>query len=68
MRDLFQSMEDLEEKYWLMKRLNFQIMKLNMMRRTSPLLEENQVYYEKILDRLSQKDSPAKKDTPNEKG
>jgi hypothetical protein len=46
-----------EEKYRLMKRLNFQIMKLNMMRRASPLLEENQVYCEKVLERLSQKDS-----------
>jgi hypothetical protein len=27
------------------------------MRRASPLLEENQVYYEKVLGRLSQKDS-----------
>ncbi len=54
LRDLFQSLGDVEEKYLLMKRLNFQIMKLNMMRGASPLLQEDQVYFEKILDRLSQ--------------
>ncbi len=54
LRDLFQSLGDVEEKYLLMKRLNFQIMKLNMMRRASPLLQEDQVYFEKILDHLSQ--------------
>jgi hypothetical protein len=56
LRDLLQGMEDLDEKYRLMKRLNFHIMKLNMMRRASPLLEENQVYCEKVLERLSQND------------
>jgi hypothetical protein len=55
LRDLLQGLEDVEEKYRLMKRLNFQIMKLNMMRRASPLLEENQVYYEKVLEKLSSK-------------
>ncbi|MFH0787052.1 MAG: DnaJ family domain-containing protein [Pseudomonadota bacterium] len=55
LRDLLRGMEDLEEKYRLMKRLNFQIMKLNTMRRVSPLLEENQVYFEKVLGQLSPK-------------
>ncbi len=55
LRDLLQGMEDVEEKYLLMKRLNFQIMKLNMMRRASPLLEENQIYCEKVLEKLSSK-------------
>lgn len=59
-RDLLPGMEDVEEKYRLIKRLNFQIMKLNMMRRSSLLLEENQVYCEKILERLSQNDSKLK--------
>ena len=57
LRDLLQGMEDVEERYRLMKRLNFQIMKLNMMRRASPLLEENQVYCEKVLERLSHNNS-----------
>jgi len=55
LRDLLQGMEEVEKKYCLMKRLNFQIMKLNMMRLVSPLLEENQVYYEKIVERFSPK-------------
>lgn len=55
LRDLLQGIEDVDEKYRLMKRLNFQIMKLNMMHPVSPLLEENEVYYEKIVDRLSPK-------------
>ena len=57
MRDLLEGTEDLDEKYHLMKRLNFQIMKLNMMRPVSPLLEEDQVYYEKMVEQLSQKTS-----------
>jgi hypothetical protein len=56
LRDLLQGMEDVEERYRLSKRLNFQIMKLNMTRRVSPLLEEDQVYYQKISERLSLKD------------
>jgi hypothetical protein len=55
LRDLLQGMKDVEEKYRLMKRLNFQIMKLNMMRRASPLLEDHQVYFEKVLEKLSSK-------------
>jgi hypothetical protein len=60
LRDLLKGMDDVEEQYRLMKRLNFQIMKLNMMRRASPLLEENQVYYQKVAERLSLKDSDRK--------
>jgi hypothetical protein len=56
LRDLLQGMEDVEERYRLSKRLNFQIMKLNMTRRVSPLLEEDQVYYQKISERLSLND------------
>jgi hypothetical protein len=36
-----------------MKKLNFMIMKLNMMRRVSPLLEENQHYYARVVDKIS---------------
>jgi hypothetical protein len=57
MRDLLEGTEDLDEKYHLMKRLNFKIMKLNMMRPVSPLLEEDQVYYAKVVEQLSQKSS-----------
>jgi hypothetical protein len=55
LKDLLQGMEDVEERYRLTKRLNFQIMKLNMTRRVSPLLEEDQVYFEKVAERLGPK-------------
>jgi hypothetical protein len=55
LRDLLQGMEDVEERYRLTKRLNFQIMKLNMTRRVSPLLEEDQVYFEKVAERCAPK-------------
>jgi hypothetical protein len=57
MRDLLEGIDDLDEKYRVMKKLNFKIMKLNMMRPVSPLLEEDQVYYEKVVEQLSQKAS-----------
>lgn len=60
LKDLLQGMEDVEERYQLSKRLNFQIMKLNMTRRVSPLLEEDQVYYEKVAERLSGKGASGK--------
>jgi hypothetical protein len=53
LKDILAGLEDVDEKYHLMKRLNFQIMKLNMMRPASPLLEEDQVYYEKVIERFS---------------
>jgi len=49
---LLAGIEDTQEKYKQMKKLNLLIMKLNMTRRVSPMLEENQHYYEKILDRV----------------
>jgi hypothetical protein len=53
--EMIQGIEDLNEKYRQMKRLNFMIMKLNIMRKASPLFEENQVYYEKVAERVAQK-------------
>jgi hypothetical protein len=55
LKDLLKGMEDVEERYRLTKRLNFKIMKLNMTRRVSPLLEEDQVYFEKVAERLGPK-------------
>ena len=51
--ELLAGIQDTQEKYRQMKKLNFMIMKLNMMRRVSPLLEEGQRYYEKVVDRIS---------------
>lgn len=49
---LLAGMKDTQEKYKQMKRLNYLIMKLNMTRRTSPLLEESQRYYDKVVEKL----------------
>jgi hypothetical protein len=49
---LLAGIQDTQEKYRQIKKLNFLIMKLNMMRRVSPLLEDDQVYYEKVVERL----------------
>ncbi|MCE5244260.1 MAG: DnaJ family domain-containing protein [Syntrophobacteraceae bacterium] len=51
-RELLAGIQDTQEKYRQLKKLNVLIMKLNMTRRVSPLLEEHQVYAEKVLDRL----------------
>lgn len=51
--ELLSGIQDTQEKYRQMKRLNYLILKLNTMRRVSPMLEEHQVYYPKVLDRLA---------------
>lgn len=56
---LLAGMQDTREKYNQMKKLNFLVMKLNMTRRTSVAFEENQVYFEKLVDRMgSGKEKP----------
>jgi len=55
MEELLSNMEDTKEKYRQMKKLNLLIMKLNMTRRVSLELEENQKYYDKIVDKLEKK-------------
>jgi hypothetical protein len=55
---LLEGIKDTQEKYKQMKRLNYLIMKLNTMRRVSPLFEENQHYYEKVLDKMGGKNEP----------
>ncbi|MCU0588862.1 MAG: DUF1992 domain-containing protein [Syntrophobacteraceae bacterium] len=50
--ELLAGIQDEREKYRQLKKLNFLIMKYNMSRRVSAVLEENQVYHEKVLDRL----------------
>ena len=53
MEDMLDSIPDEKEKYRLIKRINFKIMKLNMMGKKSPLLEETEIYYKKIVTKLS---------------
>jgi hypothetical protein len=53
--DLLENVSDEKEKYRLIKRINFQIMKLNMGGKKSALLEDTQIYYKKVIDKLSGK-------------
>lgn len=53
--ELLEGIEDEQEKYRQIKKLNFLIMKLNMIRSVPVNMEENQVYYEKIVDRITVK-------------
>ena len=55
MEDILEGIPDEKEKYRQIKRINYKIMQLNMMGRGSPLLEETQVYYSKLVDKLGKK-------------
>ena len=55
MEDLLENIQDEKEKYKLIKKINYTIMKLNMNHDTSPLFEEKQVYYQKLIDKLGKK-------------
>lgn len=52
---LLAGMQDTKEKYRQMKKLNYLIMKLNMTRRVPLQLEENQRYFEKVLDKIGER-------------
>ena len=52
-QQLLAGITDTQKKYKQLQKLNFLIMKLNMMRRVSPLLEENQRYYAKVAEKMS---------------
>jgi hypothetical protein len=52
-QQLLAGITDTRHKYKQLQKLNFLIMKLNMMRRVSPLLEENQRYYAKVAEKMS---------------
>jgi hypothetical protein len=54
---LLAGIHDTQEKYKQIQKLNFLIMKLNMSRRVSPLLEESQHYFEKVLDKIGPRKS-----------
>ncbi|MEJ2723811.1 MAG: DUF1992 domain-containing protein [Deltaproteobacteria bacterium] len=55
MEDLLANIPDEKERYKLIKKINYMIMKLNMMGKRSPLFEEKQIYYKKLVDKISQK-------------
>jgi hypothetical protein len=52
LQDLLADMPDEAAKLQQMRRLNFLTMKLNMMRRVSPLLQEHNAYSAKVLEKL----------------
>lgn len=53
--ELLESIPDEKEKYRQIKKINYKIMKLNLMGHKSPLLEEKQIYYRKLLDKEEQR-------------
>ena len=52
MEDLLDSIPDEKEKYRQIKKINYKIMQLNIMGKKSPLMEEKELYYKKIVDKL----------------
>jgi hypothetical protein len=63
LQDLVASLPDEAEKLKHMRRLNFYVMKLSMMRKVSPLLEEHELYAPKIIERLERVHKPGEGDT-----
>ena len=55
MEDMLAKIPDEKERYKLIKKINFKIIKLNEMGRKSPLLEENQIYFKKLIDKIAEK-------------
>ena len=55
MEDLLANIPDEKERYKLIKKINYMIMRLNMMGKRSPLFEEKQIYYKKLVDKVGQK-------------
>jgi hypothetical protein len=55
MEDMLAGIPDEKEKYRQIKKINYKIMQLNMTRKRSPLLEETELYYKKVLDKLAGK-------------
>ena len=55
MEDMLDNIPDEKEKYRQIKKINYKIMQLNMMGKKSPLLEETQIYYKKLVDKLGRK-------------
>jgi hypothetical protein len=56
--EMLEGEKDAKAKYRQIKKLNYLVMKLNMSRHTSLSLEKNQVYYDKVLDRMGKKETP----------
>ncbi len=55
MEDMLENIPDERERYSMIKKINYKIMKLNMTANRPPLLEETQIYYDKLIDRVADK-------------
>ena len=55
MEDMLENIPDEKEKYRQIKKINYKIMKLNMMGHKSPLLEEKEIYYKKLFEKFRKK-------------
>jgi hypothetical protein len=55
MEEILASIPDEKERYKLIKKINYKIMKLNVMGKKSPLLEETQIYYRKVVGKMAEK-------------
>jgi hypothetical protein len=55
MEDMLAIIPDEEEKYRLIKKINYKIMKLNILGKRSPLLEERQLYYRKVVEKCGER-------------
>jgi len=55
MEDMLENIPDERERCRMIKSINYKIMKLNMTRNRPPLLEETQIYYDKLVDKMAKK-------------
>lgn len=55
MEDMLEGIPDEKEKYRQIKKINYKILQINLMRNRSPLLDEAEIYYKKVLDKLTGK-------------
>ena len=55
MEDMLEHIPDEREKYRQIKRINYKIMQLNMMGKKPLFLEQTQLYYQKLVDKLGHK-------------
>ena len=53
--ELLAGMEDTAEKYRVLKKLNYMIMKVNLLRNSPVMFEESELYAEKLVDKFGQK-------------
>lgn len=55
MEDMLEKIQDEKEMYRQLKSINYKITKLNILGKGSPLLEETEIYYKKLVEKLGHK-------------